>query len=373
MNFAETVSFIAQTLSLYHTDQNLESVKDWISEEKVDWEAVVKVSTQHYVLPALYANFKKTDIITVLPEDLVAYMHHISQLNSERNEQIIRQCHDLNELFQKHDLDPVFLKGTGLLLGKEEVKHYRMLADIDILLPKDQNGEAYQLLERNGYFTNKKKTDIPTERHRPRLVHDQYIASVEIHDEVLRSPNDKYLSGASVLDRRFCVVAERLDSVVNERSRSAQRPQNRSKCDIFVPHLNDQLALSIASSQINDFGYNRRTISLKAMNDVLILTAQGAQLDFEKYDIGKILNHFISFVSEMSLINLPHHHDADTQIYLEEMHKILHDEQYRERYSSITQKELYLKTRLGIIPKAIRNKEYRKWLWERFKVLNRTK
>ncbi|ARN77265.1 hypothetical protein BST97_04310 [Nonlabens spongiae] len=347
MNFAETVSFIAQSLSLYYSDHNLECVKNWIDHEKVDWEAVVKVSTQHYVLPALYANLKKADLVSLLPEDLVAYMQYISKLNMERNDEIIKQCLDIKDLFQKHDLDPVFLKGTGLLLGKEELKHYRMLADIDILLPKDQNAQAYQLLQKNGYYTNKKITDIPTERHRPRLVHENYIASVEIHDEVLRTPNDRYLSGATVIDRRF------------------------RKSDINLPHLDDQLALAIASSQINDFGHDRRTISLKTMNDVLILKSRGAQLEMENHSLGKVLNNYISFVSEISKIKLEYHRNADTQLYLEEMRKILTDEKFREKQSKAAQKELYFKTRLGIIPKAIRNKEYRKWLWERLKVGNR--
>ncbi len=349
MNFAETTSFIARLLSLYYSDQNLEVVKNLITKQEVDWEAIVKVSTQHYVLPALYANLNKFDLIPLLPDDLVAYMEHISQLNEERNEQIITQCLDINELFQKHDLEPVFLKGTGLLLGQEDTKHYRMLADIDILLPKNQNDQAYNLLQENGYSTNKKTTDIPTERHRPRLVHEDFIAAVEIHSEVLRRPFNTYLNGNDVWRRRF------------------------RESDINIPHLNDQLALAIAASQINDFGYDRKTVGLKTMNDVLILKSQGAQLETEDNSFGKILSHYMSFVSEMCLINSSEHHDADTQVYLKEMHSMLNDEKYREKQSSSVQKELYLKTRLGIIPKAIRSKEYRKWLWERLKVLNRTK
>lgn len=349
MNFAETVSFIAQSLSLYDSDQNLEDVKNLITKQEIDWEAVVKVSTQHYVLPALYANLNEFDLIPLLPDDLVAYMEHISQLNTERNDQIIIQCLEINELFQKNDLEPVFLKGTGLLLGQEDIKHYRMLADIDILLPNNQNDQAFNLLQENGYFTNKKTTDIPTERHRPRLVHEDFIAAVEIHSEALRRPFNTYLNGNDVWRRRF------------------------RESDINIPHLNDQLALAVAASQINDFGYDRRTISLKTMNDVLILKSQGAQLVTVDNSLGKILSHYMNFVSEMCLIHSSDHPDADTQVYLEEMQRMLNDEKYREKQSSSVQKELYLKTRLGIIPKAIRSKEYRKWLWERLKVLNRTK
>ena len=32
----------------------------------VDWDAVVKVSTSHYVFPALYCNFKRADFLKYL-------------------------------------------------------------------------------------------------------------------------------------------------------------------------------------------------------------------------------------------------------------------------------------------------------------------
>ena len=55
----------------------------------MDWEAVIKVSTSHYVFPALYCNFKGADFLKYLPADLVEYMKHIADLNRDRNTQII--------------------------------------------------------------------------------------------------------------------------------------------------------------------------------------------------------------------------------------------------------------------------------------------
>ena len=83
----------------------------------MDWEAVVKVSTSHYVLPAIYCNFKRADFLKYLPADLVDYIKHITNLNRVRNTQIIQQAKDLNSLLLVNNITPIFLKGTGNLLA----------------------------------------------------------------------------------------------------------------------------------------------------------------------------------------------------------------------------------------------------------------
>ena len=39
-------------------------------------------------------------------------MEHITNLNRERNKQIITQAKDLNTLLLKNNITPIFLKGT---------------------------------------------------------------------------------------------------------------------------------------------------------------------------------------------------------------------------------------------------------------------
>ena len=43
-------------------------------------------------------------------------MEHITNLNRERNQQIITQAKELNTLLLKNNITPIFLKGTGNLI-----------------------------------------------------------------------------------------------------------------------------------------------------------------------------------------------------------------------------------------------------------------
>ena len=108
MTYKETLFFIAQCLTITLESKNREEIEAKLELEKIDWEAVVKVSTRHYVFPALYCNLKRVGFLNYLPEDLVAFMKHITDLNRERNLQILEQAKELNELLVANDITPVF-------------------------------------------------------------------------------------------------------------------------------------------------------------------------------------------------------------------------------------------------------------------------
>ena len=69
--------------------KNRQEIEKQLKSTSIDWDAVVKVSTAHYVFPALYGNFKRADFLKYLPRELVSYMQHITNLNRERNKKII--------------------------------------------------------------------------------------------------------------------------------------------------------------------------------------------------------------------------------------------------------------------------------------------
>ena len=98
MTYKETLFFVAQCLTITLESKNREEIEAKLKLEKIDWEAVVKVSTSHYVMPALYCNLKRVGFLNYFPKDLVAYMKHITALNRERNLQIIQPAKELNEL-----------------------------------------------------------------------------------------------------------------------------------------------------------------------------------------------------------------------------------------------------------------------------------
>jgi len=69
-----------------------------IQSGNIDWDTVVKVSTDHLVFSALYGNLKRVDFLQYLPQELLSYMVNITDINRERNKKIITQAEDLNSV-----------------------------------------------------------------------------------------------------------------------------------------------------------------------------------------------------------------------------------------------------------------------------------
>ena len=152
MTYKETFYFVAKCLTISLEHKNREEIEKQLQSNNIDWDAVVKVSTAHYVFPALYCNLKRADFLKYIPEDLVAYMEEITNLNRDRNTAIIQQAKELNALLVTHNCTPIFLKGTGNLLSNlYEDTAERMVGDIDFIFSKEDYPKAIAILYKNGY------------------------------------------------------------------------------------------------------------------------------------------------------------------------------------------------------------------------------
>ena len=114
MNYKETLFFIGKCLTITHEKHNLEIISEKIINQLVDWNNVVKVSTEHYVFPALYCNLKRANLLIYVPDELVNYMKYISDLNRERNLQLIEQAKEISTRIKSIDEKNDF--GAGILL-----------------------------------------------------------------------------------------------------------------------------------------------------------------------------------------------------------------------------------------------------------------
>jgi len=147
MTYKETLYFVATCLTISLEDKNKQAIEKQLQENTIDWDAVVKVSTSHYVFPALYCNLKRADFLHYVPQDLVAYMEQVSCLNRERNEQVITQAKELNTLLLANSITPIFLKGTGnLVAGLYSDVAERMVGDIDFIFSKEDYPKAITAL-----------------------------------------------------------------------------------------------------------------------------------------------------------------------------------------------------------------------------------
>jgi hypothetical protein len=260
---------------IYFFRRNKQEIELQLKTTVIDWESVVKVSTSHLVFPALYCVLKREKFLHYLPNDLVAYMKHITDLNRNRNEQIVAQAKEINQLLLANQITPIFIKGTAHLLTDlyEDIAE-RMVGDIDLLIINDIE-KATALLKENNYKT---VTDIDgleyNHRHLPRIVHPSKIAAVELHHKILRGKNDAKLK---VKDHFHLVIGR----------------------EFFVLDVEYTFYVSILSKQINDYGYRLKTLSLKHSYEVYRLAKRSNACSFLALQspFYKIITEYIEVTS----------------------------------------------------------------------------
>ena len=193
MTNKERLFFIGECLTLNHDPEKIPKIKDVILTKGTDWEEVVWMASNHFVLPALYLNLKNAGLLANLPEDLVQHLEEITSLNRGRNQQIMQQACEITAILNRHNIFPIFIKGTAHLLGGlyQDIAE-RMVGDIDFLVGRDDVFKAAEILIAEGYHPLRE--DIPyyerLNRHYSRLVSDAAIAGVEIHSRIIKAPFD---------------------------------------------------------------------------------------------------------------------------------------------------------------------------------------
>ncbi|MGB0879940.1 MAG: nucleotidyltransferase family protein [Polaribacter sp.] len=249
MTYKETLLFIGKCLTISHEEKNKIIVEKELKSEGIDWDFVVEVSTAHYVFPALYCNLKRANFLHYLPEQLVNYMVHITDLNRERNQQIIAQAKELNELLLANNITPIFLKGTSNLLeGLYEDIAERMVGDIDFLVSDDKFFSTIELLKKNQYKkTNDKLTDPYFIKHYPRIFNENRIAALEIHKDMIRGRKSIFFNYKKIYNS-----LKSINSIT------------------LLGDL-DQLTLTVLSNQHNDYGSIYKTFSLRSTYDAYLL------------------------------------------------------------------------------------------------------
>jgi len=348
LNYKETLFFIAKCLTISLEEKNRDEIEFILKTTDVDWDAVVKVSTAHYVFPTIYCNFKRADFLKYLSADLVDYMIHITNLNRDRNTQILQQVKDLNSLLLANKITPIFLKGTGNILeGLYEDIGERMVGDIDFLFSEKDFLKAIDILKKDNYTKLESELNpFQGFRHYSRLVKPANIAAVEIHKEVTI---EKYRG-----EFNYKIISEDAQ-LIN---------------DFSVLSFENQLSLSIISSQINDYGFELKNFSLRNAYDVFLLS--------KKVDTKKAISKFTQlknplncFIANCNLVfgdleSLGYFKTKEAENYLKTFNKSLYKSKSKLKinFKMIT---INLNRRIGIVFKSIFNSENRKWLLNRIK------
>ena len=343
MTYKETLFFVAKCLTINHEAHNKRIVEQAIQSNTVDWDKVVKLSTAHYVFPALYCNLKRASFLSYLPNDLVDYMKYITELNRERNEQIIAQARELNTLLLEHNITPIFIKGTGNLLeGLYEDIAERMVGDIDFICSPEDYPKAVQLLKKNGYINNQKEYEKRLDdKHYPRLISNSKIAAVEIHFTFLR---EKFRD-----ELNYNFIKESIQLIQG----------------VSVLSFKYQLLISIAAHQINDFGFENNSLALRNAYDVFLLSkktiAKNAFINLN--NLKHPLNCFLASCYEVfnKPDSLQYYLSNQTHQYLILFYKYLKNRDLSLKNRLKVQKKRNMRMRLLKLYKCLFYKEYRNW------------
>ena len=328
--------------------KNRQEIELVLKTTDVDWETVVKVSTAHYVFPALYCNFKRVNFLKYLPADLVDYMKHITNLNRERNQQILQQANELNSLLLANNIRPIFLKGTGNLIADlyEDVAE-RMVGDIDFILSKEDYSKAITVLREFGYSeVHKYKYHFPNEKHYRRLQKENNIAAIEIHKELLD-----------------------IKKYVNEFNYSFVEKDNQIVNGVTILSYANKLNLSIIANQINDNGFYYKTMALRNAYDVFLLSKKtNAKAAVNALNnLTNPLNCFLAACYEVfnTVESLEYNKTKNAASYLSVFNSQFTNPIPTKRRHKRIKIYLFIKSRVKIIYKSIIYKEYRVWLFKR--------
>ncbi len=347
MNYKETLFFIAKCLTISLEDENRQEVEKQIKSKSIDWDAVVKVSTAHYVFPALYCNLKRADLLQYLPQNLVNYMEHITSLNRERNQQIILQANELNTLLLANKITPIFLKGTGnLLAGIYDDIAERMVGDIDFIFSKEDYPKAITILKEIGYLPQRiyNFKHFP-HRHYPRLTKKNKIGAVEIHSQLLNSKYD------------------------NEFNYSFVKKDIQITNGVAVLSYANKLNLSIATSQINDDNFYYKTMALRNAYDVFLLSKK-TNAKAAVYALDKLtnpLNCFLAVCYEVfnDVDSLEYNNTKNAASYLSIYKSQLLNLDKSRKFHNRVKNYLFIKKYLKFFYRCIFYAEYRSLLFSR--------
>jgi len=348
VNYKETLYFIAKCLTISLEEKNRDEIELVLKTTDVDWDAVVKVSTSHYVFPAIYCNFKRADFLKYLPQELVSYMQYIININRERNKKIIAQAKDLNSLLLANNITPIFLKGTGnLLVGIYKDIGERMVGDIDFIFSKEDYPKAITILREFGYSeVNKRKYYYPIldNKHYRRLFKENSIAAIEIHKSFLNIK--KY---TNEFNYKFVV---RDSQIIN---------------GISVLSYANKLNLSIIAYQINDGGFYYMKMALRNAYDVFLLSkktnAKDAVNTLDK--LNHPLNCFLAACYNVfnTVDSLEYKKTKKAASYLSIFNsQFINPKRTKSKHKRIHIYHL-IKHRLNTIFKCLIYKEYRVWLF----------
>ena len=214
--------------------------------KNINFEKLTHLTSSHLIIPLVYSKIIDKKCSKFFPNNFIKYFKEIWELNMQRNEYLLKEANEISELFREKKIKHVFIKGTSNILSNlyENIGD-RMLSDIDILVEEKSCFDAFNLLEKKGYYPVTKNIFFQNSaKHLIRQANKNKVFAVEIHRRPFKKNN---INVNKILSNRVFMNG------------------------VFVPRYLDQILINIKNHQINDYGYYRFSYSLRSIYDTFIL------------------------------------------------------------------------------------------------------
>src|SRR5271156_3147553 len=142
-----------------------------IDADRISWDVVLQLASEHVVTPTLAWALKETRLI---PEEVRDYLNITLDLNRRRNETILGCLEAALAALNSVGCEPLLLKGGATILedGLYPDLSVRYLNDLDILVPKSRLSDASAALSKIDFHVMPAHENIEHAHHLPALVHD---------------------------------------------------------------------------------------------------------------------------------------------------------------------------------------------------------
>jgi hypothetical protein len=131
-----------------------ESAKKLGSFSSEDWESFVGLANRHGLGPLLYSRLKALGPAAAVPPEVIRKFEPSYRYNLKRNIKFFHEFAKLALAFQREDVPLIALKGTQIAESVYGNPGVRPMADMDVLVKKNDLDKAEHLLKGLGFITS---------------------------------------------------------------------------------------------------------------------------------------------------------------------------------------------------------------------------
>lgn len=227
-----------------------EQLRTLVRKRGIHWERVIGHASANFVLPAFAAALHDLGLSASLDQELGAFLDAVPAANEERNIELRDELAAAVGVLNRADIEPVLLKGAIRLMDGLYPDHgWRLLSDLDLLVPEASLADAQRALQQAGYDSCGSGGEV----RRP-----GGACQIDLHTELFCTPREvRLLPAANVLERA--------------------RRATVGSGGVRIPSVQHQLVHLIGHGQIRHLGHAFGRISLRNRLEAAALAQWGCE------------------------------------------------------------------------------------------------